>query len=115
MAELLLVVIDSVPSDFPKDRRLVLVDTPGFGDTEGKDADILSHIGSWLATMYTSHDSLGHERETKLAGIVYLHDISISHMPREISNSLAVFRGLCGKDALKHVVTSGKTPTPNFP
>ena len=100
-AELLPVVIDSVPSDFPKDRRLVLVDTPGFGDTNDKDADILYDIGSWLETMYDSRDSHGHKGETKLAGIAYLHDISI---PRPTSKSLLVFRSLCGKDALKHVV-----------
>ena len=103
-AELLPVVIDSVPSDFPKDRRLVLVDTPGFGDTSDKDADILYDVGSWLETMYDSRDSHGHEGETKLAGIVYLHDISISRMREEILKSLVVFQGLCGKDALKHVV-----------
>ena len=83
---------------------MVLVDTPGFGDTNDKDADILYDIGSWLETMYDSRDSHGHEGDPKLAGIVYLHDISISRMREEISKSLAVFRSLCGQDALKHVV-----------
>ena len=102
--KLLPVVIDSLGSDFPKDRRLVLVDTPGFGDTNDNDADILYDIGSWLETMYDSHDNHGHEGETKLAGIVYLHDISLSRMQEPISKSFVVFRSLCGKDALKHVV-----------
>ena len=83
---------------------MVLVDTPGFGDTTDKDADILYDVGSWLETMYDSRDSHGHEGETKLAGIVYLHDISVPRMQEEISKSLVVFRSLCGKDALKHVV-----------
>ena len=100
-AKLLPVVIDSVPSDFPKDRRLVLVDTPGFGDTNDKDAEILYDIASWLETMYDSRDSHGHKGETKLAGIAYLHDISIS---RPTPKSAVVLRKLCGKDALKHVV-----------
>ena len=101
--KLLPAVIESLRSDFPKDRRLVLVDTPGFGDTNDNDADILYDIGSWLETMYDSRDSHGHG-ETKLAGIVYLHDISLSRMQEPISKSFVVFRSLCGKDALKHVV-----------
>ena len=79
---------------------MVLVDTPGFGE----DADILYDIGSWLETMYNSRDSHGHEGETKLAGVVNLHDISLPRMQEEISKSLVVFQGLCGKDTLKHVV-----------
>ena len=81
---------------------MVLVDTPGFGDTvNDENADILYDIGSWLETMYDSCDSHGHKGKTKLAGIAYLHDISIPHPTLK---SLLVFRSLCGKDALKHVV-----------
>ena len=75
---------------------MVLVDTPGFGHTYVDDTDILHCIGSWLETMYDSG-------ETKLAGIVYLHDISLSRM-EPIFRSLVVFQKLCGKDALKRVV-----------
>ena len=71
---------------------MVLVDTPGFGHTYVDDTDILHCIGSWLETMYDSG-------ETKLAGIVYLHDISLSRM-EPIFRSLVVFQKLCGKDAL---------------
>jgi hypothetical protein len=78
------------------DGRLVLVDTPGFGDTYVKDTDVLHEIGSWLETMY---DSGG----TKLAGIVYLHDISLTRMEPTLE-SLNIFQKLCGKDALKRVV-----------
>ena len=83
---------------------MVLVDTPGFGDTYVDDADILFDIGSWLESMYDSRDRHGHKGETKLAGIVYLHDISLSRMLGPISKSLDVFQKLCGKDALKRVV-----------
>ena len=54
--------------------------------------------------MYDSHDSHGHKGETKLAGIVYLHDISLTHMLGPILKSLDVFQKLCGKDILKCVV-----------
>ena len=83
---------------------MVLVDTPGFGDTHVDDTDILDLIGSWLETMYDSQDNHGHKGATKLAGIVYLHDISLSRMLEPISKSLNVFQKLCGKDALKRVV-----------
>jgi len=83
---------------------LVLVDTPGFGDTYVNDADILYEIGSWLETMYDSRDSHGHKGETKLAGIVYLHDISLTRMLESTLKTLDVFRKLCGKGALKRVV-----------
>ena len=96
-AELLPVVIDSLPSNFPNDSRLVLVDTPGFGDTYVDDADILRGIGSWLETMYN-------KGETRLAGIVYLHDISLARMMGSTLKNLDVFQKLCGKGALKRVV-----------
>ena len=83
---------------------MVLVDTPGFGDTYVDDADILFDIGSWLESMYDSRDSHGHKGETKLTDIVYLHDISLTHMLGPISKSLDVFQKLCGTDALKRVV-----------
>jgi len=80
------------------------VDTPGFADTHVDDADILKNIASWLETMYDSRDSHGHKGETKLAGIVYLHDISLSRMLESTRKNLDVFQKLCGEDALKRVV-----------
>ena len=97
--QLLPIVIDSkLRSDLLKDRRLVLVDTPGFGNTSVDVADIVHCIGSWIETM---HDSR-HRGKTKLAGIVYLHDISSARMGT--SKSLDIFQKLCGEDALKRVV-----------
>jgi hypothetical protein len=78
------------------DGRLVLVDTPGFGDTYVDDADVLRNIGFWLEAMY--------EGETKLAGIVYLHDISLTRMLGSTLKNLDVFQKLCGEGALKRVV-----------
>lgn len=44
-------VIDDIPSH-PRlqGRRLVIVDTPGFGDTYLDDTDILDQIAKWLAS-----------------------------------------------------------------
>ena len=45
------VVVDPIPG-FPglKGYRLVLLDTPGFGDTFVDDVEILQRIATWLAT-----------------------------------------------------------------
>ena len=83
---------------------MVLVDTPGFGDTYVDDADILFDIGSWLESMYDSGESHGHKGETKLAGIVYLHDISLTRMLGSTLKDLDIFQKLCGEGALKRVV-----------
>ena len=76
---------------------MVLVDTPGFGDTYVDDTDVLHDIGSWLETMDDS-------RETKLAGIVYLHDISLKRTLGSTLKNLDIFQKLCGDGALKRVV-----------
>ena len=81
------------------------MDTPGFDDTHKHNTRILHEISYLLETiMYDSQDGHGHKRKTKLAGIVYLHDISLTRMLAPISMTLGVFQKLCGKNALKHVV-----------
>jgi nanoRNase/pAp phosphatase (c-di-AMP/oligoRNAs hydrolase) len=45
------VIIPEIPS-YPlfKDRRIVIVDTPGFDDTYMEDSEILRRIAIWLAS-----------------------------------------------------------------
>ena len=38
-----------VPGRVDESRRLILVDTPGFGDTHVDDTEILKQISVWLA------------------------------------------------------------------
>ena len=103
-AKLFPVVIDSnLQSDLLKDRRLVLVDTRGFGDTHVDDVDVLGDISSWLEATYDPQNGRGHKGETKLAGIVYLHDISLTRMLGSLKNR-DTFQTLCGEGALKRVV-----------
>ncbi|KAF5322388.1 hypothetical protein D9619_000447 [Psilocybe cf. subviscida] len=54
------------------ERRVVLVDTPGFNNSiiERGDDDILRAIIAWL------QDALRHDENAKLAGIIYLHDVT---------------------------------------
>ncbi|KAG1878832.1 P-loop containing nucleoside triphosphate hydrolase protein [Suillus subluteus] len=77
-------------------RRVVLVDTPGSDDTYISDEEVLRCIAVWLA------DSYG--QDMKLAGILYLHDITQSRMFGTMLRDLDVFRKLCGEDAEKNVI-----------
>ncbi|KAF9004248.1 P-loop containing nucleoside triphosphate hydrolase protein [Cyathus striatus] len=84
------------PHPFDPDRRLVIVDTPGFDDTCLDDAEILRRISVWLASSYAS--------DMKLAGAIYLHNISVNRMLGATSKNLELFRKMIGKDALSSVI-----------
>ncbi|KAF1999071.1 kinase-like protein [Amniculicola lignicola CBS 123094] len=71
-------------------KRLFLVDTPGFDDTDYSDTDVLRELAAWLAE--------AHSQEIKLSGIIYLHRISDTRMQGSSLRNLRLFRHLCGKD-----------------
>lgn len=77
--------------DIPN-RRIVLIDTPGFNDTTRTDTSILSEIAGWLA------------EDVKLAGIVYLHRIQDNRVSRSAAKNIDLFRELCGTEGLGGVV-----------
>lgn len=77
-------------------RRLVLVDTPGFNDTTTGESEILRRISVWLATAYSDN--------MKIAGVIYLSDISLKRMYGTIRTNLVMFQQLCGPDFFKKVV-----------
>jgi len=84
-----------VPHPYENQRRLVLIDTPGFDHTKVGDREILRRIAVWLARSYSAN--------MKLAGIIYLHEISQTHMP-PVQRNLDMFTKLCGPGAIKNVV-----------
>jgi hypothetical protein len=73
-----------------------LVDTPGFDGTNRSDTDVLYEIADWLRSSY--------ESEVKLSGIIYLHRITEPRMQGSTKRNLAMFKKLCGDNALKNVI-----------
>ena len=97
--------------------RLVLVDTPGFDDTNKSDKEILQMIGDWLKKTYfslllprffSSREGCilftRYENSIKLAGIVYLHRITDNRMAGTPHRNLRMFAELCGNQGLKKVI-----------
>ncbi|KAF9647118.1 hypothetical protein BDM02DRAFT_2815848 [Thelephora ganbajun] len=77
-------------------RPVVLIDTPGFDDTNLSDAVILERIAAFLAVTY--------ENGSKLAGIIYLHRISDERFTGMSVRNFKMFRNLCGDSTLKNVI-----------
>ncbi|KAJ7261784.1 hypothetical protein B0H12DRAFT_336639 [Mycena haematopus] len=78
------------------DRRVTLIDTPGFDDTTRSDTEILTQIAAFLATAYKSGK--------KLAGVIYMHRISDVRMGGISTRNFKMFRQLCGESTLRNVV-----------
>ncbi|KAH7338422.1 kinase-like domain-containing protein [Rhizoctonia solani] len=86
---------------------VVLVDTPGFDDTELSDTDILKRIAAFLISSYQD----GH----KLTGVIYLHRISDIRVGGISRRTFQILRGLCGQETLTNVliVTNMWSDPPN--
>lgn len=82
--------------DFPTNRRVIVVDTPGFDDTNEDDREILRRIAVWLARSYSAR--------MKLAGVIYLHEITQTRMLGTARKNLDMFQKLCGDQATKNTV-----------
>ncbi|KAL8826199.1 MAG: hypothetical protein Q9191_003951 [Dirinaria sp. TL-2023a] len=78
------------------DKYVILVDTPGFNDTERSDTEILYSLAEWMKDSY--------DDDILLSGIIYLHSISDARMTNSSLQNLRMFRKLCGDDNLKNVI-----------
>jgi len=85
-----------VPYPGDPSRRIIFVDTPGFDDTYVDDAEILRRIGVWMAHSYNE--------DMKLAGVIYLHEISQTRMLGTSRRNFVVFNRMSGDKAAKDVV-----------
>jgi hypothetical protein len=79
-----------------KGKRIFLIDTPGFDDTNRSDSEVLKDVAFWLAAAYT--------KSTQLAGILYLHRISDVRMAGSALRNLRMFKQLCGSTNLNSVI-----------
>lgn len=73
-----------------------LIDTPGFDDTTKTNTLVLNEIAAWLVTTY--------QRNIKLNGVIYLHNIAGVLMQDSSIKSLTMLKSLCGPDAIKNVI-----------
>jgi len=87
--------VQTTPPFLVDGKSVILVDTPGFDDTDRSNTDILHTIVTYLATSY--------KEGQKLAGVLYFHRISDPRMGGVSRRNFELLRQLCGKDALKNV------------
>ncbi|KAL8906020.1 MAG: hypothetical protein Q9171_006447 [Xanthocarpia ochracea] len=78
------------------DQHVILVDTPGFNDTNRTDTEILTALADWMKSSY--------QGDMLLSGIIYLHAISDTRMTHSNLQNLRMFRKLCGDHNLKNVI-----------
>jgi hypothetical protein len=79
-----------------KGTNYILVDTPGFDDTNRPDSEIIEQILGWIKTCLLEG--------TRLNGVIYLHRISDPRMGGTALRNNRMFRKLVGADALKNVI-----------
>jgi len=77
-------------------KEVVLIDTPGFGDTALADSDIWKIIAASFVTSYRTG--------IRFAGIIYMQRISDVKMAGSARQSFKMFQDLCGEDAYPNVL-----------
>ncbi|GLB39694.1 putative 50S ribosome-binding GTPase [Lyophyllum shimeji] len=84
----------TLPNPKRPDCRLVIVDTPGFDDTGADGPAILTR--TWLRRSYGD--------DLKMAGVIYLHDITQPRDRGKALNNLCLFNKLCGPNAARNII-----------
>jgi hypothetical protein len=77
-------------------KNVVLVDTPGFSDTNLSDTEILRRIAAWMKDNY--------DEGLLLSGIIYLHRVTDIRMEGPSLKNLRMMKKLCGEGSLANVV-----------
>jgi hypothetical protein len=75
---------------------VMLIDTPGFSDTNHSDTEILRRIAEWMKDTY--------DEGFLLSEIIYLHRIIDIRMEGPSLKNLRMMQQLCGSDSLRNVV-----------
>jgi hypothetical protein len=77
-------------------RRLYLIDSPGFDDTERSDAEILHEVALSLSMIY--------ESGTKLLGILYLCRITDTRVQGAALKSINILQKMCGEEMFPNII-----------
>jgi predicted GTPase len=68
--------------------KLLLIDTPGFDDSERTDTEILTEIARILSAQY--------ELGVQLKGVIYIHRITDIRYARSSVKTFEIFKKICG-------------------
>ncbi|KAG5340070.1 hypothetical protein C0989_002869 [Termitomyces sp. Mn162] len=93
-------------------RRIFVVDTPGFDDTSTKDREILRRIAVWMAKSCATSVLPARSRLTlnrysdkaKVGGIIYLQEITQARVTGTVRRNFDMFEKLCGPNAATHII-----------
>ncbi|KIP04288.1 hypothetical protein PHLGIDRAFT_129625 [Phlebiopsis gigantea 11061_1 CR5-6] len=77
-------------------RSVILIDTPGFDDSEISDVEVLKRISGFLELTY--------KNGKRLSGLIYMHPITDTRIGRRSRYNLQMFKKLCGDETLGNVV-----------
>ncbi|KAH7334645.1 hypothetical protein B0J17DRAFT_670961 [Rhizoctonia solani] len=77
-------------------KPVIVIDSPGFDDTELSDADILKCLAGFLTTAYSEN--------FRITGLLYMHKITDTRVGGASLQNMNTFKALCGTDSLKNVV-----------
>ncbi|CAE6454096.1 unnamed protein product [Rhizoctonia solani] len=78
------------------DQPVIVVDCPGFNDTELSETEILRRLADFLIKSYTE--------KQKIVGFLYVHKISDTRVGGTSFRHMNMFKALCGTDAFKNVI-----------
>jgi len=76
------------------DRRLVILDTPGFNSTLGDETNILHRVSLWLARCYRG-------MAQTVAAVIYLHEMTQARLQRTPLRALKLW---CDKRGIGNIV-----------
>ncbi|KDQ18735.1 hypothetical protein BOTBODRAFT_127665 [Botryobasidium botryosum FD-172 SS1] len=77
-------------------RRIILIDTPGFNDTNRSDADILNGIASYFSFLYGT-------MRCRFSAVLYFHRISDNRVTGSSRNNMKMCEAMCGYAAMPNV------------
>ncbi|KAF9089777.1 hypothetical protein BGX27_002408, partial [Mortierella sp. AM989] len=77
-------------------QSVIILDTPGFDDTNRSDTEVLADVADYLALLYS--------RNFKVCGIIYLYNIDEIRYRGNAARNLEMFEKLCGEHSFKNVV-----------